>query len=340
VGHALLKSLATFAFVILGTACGGGEIDPGGDPYDRSMGDAPTDFSEPVDVEPASDPELADPELADPLFNEDVTPAEDPGPSDAPVPAPPAPAGDSDRPWAHNTGPKDFDALVPSGAVTLSSPGVYENLDITGDIYITSSNVTVRNFRVDASGIQRGVWIEAGLRDIVLEDGEIYGMTSIGIYGLGYAARRLHIHDSGGDALRPEGNPGSGPTLVEYSFIERMGLSPSAHADALQVSNVSEGSYDVTLRYNNLYMPSPGSPGHPGDASKASAVIFVERPVRNYVIQNNWLDGGGYTIYCGGNTGDVLWQNNVFGGDYEFGPVTGTCQNWAGNVWEDNGEPL
>ena len=253
-----------------------------------------------------------------------------------PPPVPPA----DDRPWLDNTGPKDVEALESSGPITLSSPGVYENLDVNGDIYITSSEVTVRNFRVDASGIQRGISIESGLSNIVLEDGEIFGMTSIGIYGLGYTARRLHIHDSGGDALRPEGAQGSGPTLVEYSFIERMGLSPSAHADGLQVSNVSDGSYDVTLQYNNIHMPAPGTPGHPGDTSKASAVIFVERPVNNYVIQNNWLNGGGYTVYCGNNTGDVLWRDNRFGNDFSYGPVTGECQNWTGNVWEDTGEPL
>jgi hypothetical protein len=255
-------------------------------------------------------------------------------------PVTPPPSGDPDRPWAHNTGPSNPGALVKRGALTISSPGVYENLDITGDIYITSSNVTVRNFRVNASGNQRGVWITPGLRNIVLEDGEVYGMSSIGIYGMGYTARRLHIHDSGGDALRPEGNPGAGPTLVEYCFIERMGLSSSAHADALQVSNVSEGSYNVTLRYNNLYMPAPGTPEHPGDTSKASAVVFLEKPVSNYLIHDNWMNGGGYTIYCGNNTGGVTWRDNIFGDDYDYGAITGTCQNFTGNVWEDTGTPV
>jgi hypothetical protein len=327
VGDLLLKLTVLLTFVVLSGACGGGEIGAGGASYDTPIGEPRSDF-DPAEVDPDFGPD-ADSEI-------DVIPPD----GGTPIDPPPPPDGDPDRPWAHNTGPKDANALVPSGALTLSSPGVYENLDITGDIYITSSNVTVRNFRVNASGIQRGVWIEPGLSDIVLEDGEIFGMTSIGIYGIGYTARRLHIHDSGGDALRPEGSPGAGPTLVEYCFVERMGLSPSAHADALQVSNVSEGSYNVTLQFNNFYMPAPGTPGHPGDTSKASAVIFLEKPVTNYVIQNNWLDGGGYTIYCGGNTGGVLWRDNVFGHDYSFGAVTGTCQNWSGNVWEDTGAPL
>ena len=261
----------------------------------------------------------------------------------APVTPPPPPptAGDSDRPWAHNTGPTDIGALVPTTNPTLSSPGTYANMDVTGTIFITSNNVTLRNFRVNSKGAQRGVQIDAGRSGIVLEDGELYGMSSIAIYGTGYTARRLHMHDSGGDALRPEGsNGGTESTLVEHCFIESMGLSSGAHADGMQVANTAAAGYNVTLQYNNFFMPVPGSPDHPGDTSKASSVIFVEKPVRNFVIQNNWLDGGGYTVYCGGNTGDVVWRNNIFGTNYDFGVVTGTCQNWSGNVWEDTGAPV
>ena len=260
----------------------------------------------------------------------------------APVtPPPPPPPGDPDRPWAHNTGPSNPGALRPSGSLSITTDGaVYENLDISGDVWIDANNVTIRNFRINGgSSSFYGINIASGKRGIVLEDGEIL-RTGNGIRGLGYTARRLHIHDNNDDGLRPEGVPGSGPTLVEYCFIEKMGLSAGAHADALQVSGVSDGSYNVTLQYNNFYMPAPGSPGHPGDASKASAVIFLAKPVSNYLIQNNWMDGGGYTVYCGGNTGDVLWRNNIFGTNYDYAAVTGTCQNWSGNVWEDTGAPV
>ena len=263
--------------------------------------------------------------------------------ADPVTPPPPPPTGDSSRPWAHNTGPSDPSKLVASGSLSITTDGaVYENLDITGDIWIDASNVTIRNFRVDgrfSSSSFYGINIAPGNRGILLEDGEIM-RTGNGIRGLGYTARRIYIHDNNDDGLRPEGVGGSGPTLVEYCFIEKMGLSNGAHADALQVSGVSEGSYDVTLRYNNFYMPAPGTPEHPGDASKASSVIFLATPVSNYLIENNWLTGGGYTIYCGGNTADVVWRNNIFGGAFDYGPITGTCQNFNGNVWEDTGSPV
>ena len=312
----VMKSAGLLVVAVLGGACGSGEIGAGGSPYDLS--DGPPRTAVAVDGGVASN-----------------------GATQSDVDEQTLGAGDpSDRPSAHNTGPTDLGVLVPSGPVSLSAPGTYTDLDVTGGIYITSDDVTVRNFRVNADGGQRAIDIAPGHKRVVLEDGELYGMSSIAIYGLGYTARRLHIHDSGGDALRPEGAPGSGPTLVEFSFIEKMGLSANAHADGLQVSNVSDGSYDVTLQYNNIFMPSPGTPSHPGDTSKSNACIFIERPVTDFVIQNNWLNGGGYTVYCGSNSGDVIWRNNIFGGDYEYGIVTGTCQQWSNNVWEDTGDPI
>ena len=34
---------------------------------------------------------------------------------------------------------------------------VYENLDVTGDIWIDADNVTIRNFRIDADGEYYGI---------------------------------------------------------------------------------------------------------------------------------------------------------------------------------------
>ena len=324
--HRLLKPVALLAAAVLGSACGDGQIGGGHGPLDAFEGDART-----------SNPGAAASESPDYYAGPDAGVDDD-----VPVEVPPPGIDDkSDRPWAHNTGPSNPGALRPSGSLSITTDGaVYENLDISGDVWIDANNVTIRNFRINGgSSSFYGINIASGKRGIVLEDGEIL-RTGNGIRGLGYTARRLHIHDNNDDGLRPEGVPGSGPTLVEHCFIEKMGLSDGAHADALQVSGVSDGSYDVTLQNNNFYMPAPGSPEHPGDASKASAVIFLAKPVSNYLIQNNWMDGGGYTVYCGGNTGDVLWRNNTFGTNYDYAAVTGTCQNWSGNVWEDTGAPV
>jgi hypothetical protein len=131
---------------MLASACGEGQIGSSGgvysdtsigEPYAGEVDEGNDTFAAPDLGDPGiNEPDVADPEISNPGINDpdidDSLPTEDPPANDLPPQMPPA--DDSDRPWAYNTGPKDLNALVPSGAVTLSSPGVYENLDIRGDI--------------------------------------------------------------------------------------------------------------------------------------------------------------------------------------------------------------
>jgi hypothetical protein len=249
-------------------------------------------------------------------------------------PTPPPPSGDPDRPWAHNTGPSNRGALVPRGGMTITTNGaVYENIDVTGDIWIDADNVTIRNFRVNASGKIYGINVLDGHKGVLLEDGEIYNMSSAAILGTGFTARRLHIHDSSGDAIKAQGSS-TGPTLVEYCFIEKLGSGAEAHADGDQ----TRGGSNITFRYNNIYLPSPGKPGYPGAPYKTNAAFMLQLGISNFVIENNWLNGGNYTIYC--QSSGIYVRNNIFGSSYQYGPVDGTCAEWSGNVWEDTGLPL
>ena len=251
---------------------------------------------------------------------------------------PTPPGGDPGRPWAHNTGPSDPDALEPSSSRRITTDGaVLENLDIDGTVTIDADDVILRNFRIAATSWY-GIQIEAGHRGIVLEDGEIYGMRSAGILGAGFTARRLHIHDSDGDGIKAQGSGGS--TLVESCFIEKLGMADGAHADG----NQTRGGSDITFRGNNIYMPKPGTPSYPGAPYKSNATFMLQLDVSDFVIENNWLTGGNYTIYC---TSGVSVRNNTFGRENGGWPDkeerrvrSGTCDEWSSNVWEDTGEPL
>ena len=243
---------------------------------------------------------------------------------------------DTSRPWAHNTGPNNVDALTSSGSLKITSNGtVLENLDITGGVTINADGVTLRNFRIHATAWY-GIKVVDGHRGIVLEHGEIYGSKSAGILGVGWTGRRLHIHDSAGDAIKAQG--AGGATLLEYSFIERLGTAPKAHADAVQ----SEGSpTNLTFRCNNIWLPYPGTPNYPGQPYKSNAAFILGEGVSNYRIENNWLNGGNYTVYC---QPGVTARGNRFGRENGGWPDKsakrlrhGTCGEWAGNVWEDSG---
>ena len=124
-----------------------------------------------------------------------------------------------------------------------------------------------------------------------------------------------------------------------------MGRSPEAHADG----NQTRGGSNITFRYNNIWMPNPGTPNYPGAPYKANANFMLQLTINNFVIENNWLNGGSYTIYCGntGGTG-VFVRNNLFGrenggwtsGKHDRHYRSGACAEWTNNRREDTGDPI
>ena len=250
-----------------------------------------------------------------------------------PVAPPPLPTdGDPDRPWAHNTGPTDPGALTGSGSLTITTDGaVVEDINVTGSVKIDANNVTLRNFKIHNA--LYAIQIVPGHSGILIEDGEIYDVRT-GVYGAGFTARRLYIHDVQTDAMKVSG--AGGPTLVEYCFIERIGIEELSHADG----NQCVGGSNITFRYNNIWVPLVG-PDYPGAPYKANAAFQNQNTISNFVIEYNWLNGGGYTVYCGkdGSRG-VSVRYNRFGRGMRFGPISGNCDQKVGNVWDDTGGPI
>jgi hypothetical protein len=208
---------------------------------------------------------------------------------------------------------------VASGGFTITQNGaVYENLDVNGTIHINADNVTLRNFRLSGGG-HYGIQIESGHSGILIEDGEITGsFQSAGILGVGFTGRRLYIHGMNCDAMKVQGS--GGPTLVEYSYVTDMSGS---HLDG----NHTRGGTNITFRYNNL------------DLVGQNATLYNELVITNMVIENNWLDGGTYTVYCpyALNGSTIYVRNNLFGRSYLYGTHAGNCAEWSNNRWEDTG---
>lgn len=247
-----------------------------------------------------------------------------------------------ERPWASNTGPSNPSLLSAANAPPdpITTDGTtYENFIWTGGtLTIDADDVTLRNFRMNGS--LYGIKVESGHRGIVIEDGEIYDSQSAAILGVGWTGRRLYVHGNDGDGFKIQGS--GGPTVLEYSFIEKLGKADGAHADGVQ----SEGSVaNVTIRYNNFYMPYPGTPEYPGSPYKSNATVLVNQ-ASNYLIENNWLEGGNYTIYCGIGPGMTIRNNRIgrynagYPGNEESRLFNSACSDdvVTGNVWEDNGD--
>jgi hypothetical protein len=261
----------------------------------------------------------------------DSSSAQDGGTNDAGSPpdaGSSAECGDGTRPGPDNTGPTDESALTPMGGTTITTEGaVYEDVLFEGGVTIEADDVVLRNFRIEAGGAWYGVKATNGNTGIVLESGEITGARSSGVFGGGFTARCLNVHEHGGDGFKTTRD-----VLVESSWIHHLGTNDGAHADG----NQTRGGSNITFRGNFCDMPVSDP-----DPYKSNACFMLQEPdsspIDDFVIEDNWLDGGNYTVYCAGDT-HVL--DNRFGRNFRYGTHNGDCAEWTGNVWADTGEPV
>jgi hypothetical protein len=305
--------------VLFATACG---ESPAGDAGSSEDG-SPTDASEGA-VSTSTDPTDADASGG----------STSSGPSDTTG----ATVGSSDdgssttgaaQPTCPPTGPSDVGVLdesllVDSERIVVSeSDTIVENVHVHGDIEIVegASNVTIRNFRITTDGYW-GIFIRDG-SDIVIEDGEIDGLDGIddAIRGASYSARRLYIHDIGGDSFKADGD-----NVIECNYVTAIGQAPGAHGDGVQMM----GGGEIYLTANNFDLTS-------GELT-ACIFPFGTEPVSGPVYADaNRLTGGAYIVYCHEN---LHMTNNLFGDLYAYGPVTDTCGTWRNNTWESSGDPV
>jgi hypothetical protein len=224
------------------------------------------------------------------------------------VPEPPKPPV-TGQPGPSNTGPTSKTLTSVSGAITLNKSGVYEGFFRTGSILVTAPNVTIRNFRLNGNGADHPIKAtDAAVKGLVIEDGEIYGCGSICIYGHDWTGRRLYIHDSGADGVRPTGN-----VVFENSWVEKVGSRAGSHADVVQML---EGSH-VTFRGNFFDIPF--------DDTKYmnSACFMIQRDkgaVDDITVEGNWLRGGDFCIRFTGGVTNYRVRNNKMLGKHEYGP--------------------
>lgn len=256
------------------------------------------------------------------------------------------------KPGSSNTGPRNPDGSVMSASDISSKLKVmtntqvvneinagkrlFENVYITGMVTVPKSNVTFRNFVMDAGGGTYGFKLTTHSPvNTVMEDGEVFNFSSGSVAGANYRATRLNVHDSGGDAFKILGSN----VVIENSWWHHLGYYPTPctggadpncpHADGIQSQSTSASN--VIIRGNNCDMSTKNLNLYHSNAcflGQGSDITF----------DGNWFNGGNYTIYCGAvATARVI--NNKFGRDYRYGLRHGTCDVWSGNTWEDTGEP-
>ncbi len=250
--------------------------------------------------------------------------------------------GTGERPGPHNTGPTDPGALQNVGGMTITQDGtVVENVFVHGTIVVEANNVTIRNFKIDPGGTPYAIRATNGNTGLLIEDGELMNVSSAHVYGGNFTARRLNLHDSGGDGFKCTTD-----VLVEECWVHHLGTAPGAHSDC----NQSRWGNNFVFRRN--FMDLPIDIGQPYKQNAAFIMQTGDGPIDNILIEDNWLDGGNFTVYIENkvppagssrpNYGDptnARLINNRFGRNFRYGVLNTTGYVFiSGNRWDDTGE--
>ena len=247
--------------------------------------------------------------------------------------------------------------------ITITTPGAVIDgmwFHNGGTIFVAAPNVTIKRSRFSCdAGVSCGtsIWVGGvgngvGADGTRIEDVEIFytlcdyqSSFSDAIMGSGYTLLRANIHNVGQAATAL----GPNPVVIKDSYVHDLCIRNdlASHNQAVGTNGHSGG---FTIRHNNL---------ENWDGQTGVVSLFADfGPVQNVTIDNNLLNGAGYTIYgasgdgkpFSGQTQKIVVTNNSFGRKFfpscgYWGPLTyfdpsAPGNAWSGNVWESTGDPV
>jgi hypothetical protein len=224
---------------------------------------------------------------------------------------------------------------VVKGDLTVTTKGaVVQGKEIHGCVDVRASNVTIRNTRI-IGPCAYGVSTYSASGTTVLERVEINCVDGrgTGLAGPNFAAHAVYIHDCE-NALEIDENS----TVVDSVLSARDG-APSSHGDGIQ----SQGGNNVTIRHNTLLVPG-------GVDSVTSAIITNPTQNNGWLVEDNLMGGGGYTLYCPEQGTNFVVRDNRFvlpklSSPYsaQYG-LTDACDHagitWTGNYGDSDGSTV
>jgi hypothetical protein len=231
--------------------------------------------------------------------------------------------------------PTTSTAGVPAGtALTVingdyiikTNGAVVENKEIHGCVEVRAANVTIKNTRIVGQCFY-GVSTYPATGATVLDRVEINCVngSGTGLAGPNFAAHAVYIHDCENGL---EINQGS--SLVDSVISAREG-TPTAHGDGIQ----SQDGNNVVIRHNTLLETNPVT----------SAIITNPTLNNGWVVEDNFLGGGAYTLYCPEQGTGWTISNNRFvpaktGAFSAAYGLTDACGHagitWTGNYLDSN----
>jgi hypothetical protein len=242
--------------------------------------------------------------------------------------------------WSYNAADKEV--------IVTGKGAVLSGLSIPYTLEIDASGVTVNDVHVVAGGAfaislthTTGATIEnstmsgtnatTGRVNVAIDD--VYGdSTGMVITGNNISLFRTAMQVSAG--------------LVQGNYIHDPGYLAGDHTNGIVTNG---GTAAMTINDNTVFNSLGQTDAISIDASTGGVAVA------NKTIENNFLAGGGYSIYGGDGpstnpTAGIVIKNNRFGQLYyakggQFGAIAyfnpaGTGNTWSGNSWDSTGQAI
>lgn len=230
--------------------------------------------------------------------------------------------GECGYPDASTTGvPAGTQLTVLNGNQTFAKAGmVVEGKDIRGCVRVSAGNVVIRKSKVACKDF---IVILSSAPGLLVEDVEITcgHSNGTGIGDKGFTARRVHISgcENGFDIDEN--------ATVEHSYIHDPYEGATGHADGIQLA----GGAHITIRHNTIFIPGG-----------TSAIISHPSANSDVLVEENFLSGGAYTLYCPRETSKAFRVIGNRFGKAAYGPLD-ACKKVAefrANYWDATLKPL
>jgi hypothetical protein len=236
-------------------------------------------------------------------------------------------------PEANNTGVPKGTVLAKSSRITVTEPNaILDSLEITGDVRVEAANVTIKNCRIISDTPYHTVYVVDRLcPGFTMQGCTIIGNLNVnGVLGYGTFLRN--------DISRVSNGLNIWNSLVQDNYIHDLGGSDDSHYDGIECN----GSIVMKIIHNTVV----------NNFGQTSALMFNNEfgALRDILVDNNRLIGGGYTVY-------VDWRKDPAKNPTDFSRIKftnnrmgrGVFGYWAtydkrpimsGNVDDETGLPI
>jgi hypothetical protein len=239
--------------------------------------------------------------------------------------------------------------VASNSEVTVTGTGaVLSGLSIPYTVEIDASNVTIKNVQIVTGGSfaidlrhTTGVTIE---NSTISGTNATTGRVNVAIDDVYGDSTGMTIKDNNISLFRTAMQVSAG--LVEGNYIHDPGFIAGDHTNGIVTNG---GTTPMTIEDNTIFNSLGQTDAISIDATAGGVAVA------NKTIENNFLAGGGYSIYGGDGpstnpTSNIVITGNRFGQLYfakggQFGAVAyynhaGTGNTWSGNIWDTTGQTI